>query len=258
MDQLRRLGIAIGVAAYTLVSSVSPASAGDRPFSWTGFYAGAHTGAAMDYNDFSNPYGATLFGGEVRSPGPFLGGQLGYNYQSGIAVYGLQADVTWANMQGTATCMQPAHTLPAGIGEALERRHADFSAAIRNSLLPLPPVSGDGTKPITVHCRVLSQDAISSQICRWIVSLLTMPSRSSASTRLCWRSSSEGTCEEKRRRARRLPRKRSCASYVATIPRRSSDEATRLTRLASLVRWRCTAWRVVEGRRACGGSLGRS
>ena len=69
MDQPRRLGIAIGVAANILASTGSPTSAGDRPFSWTGFYVGAHTGAAMDYSDFSNPYGATLFGGEVRSPG---------------------------------------------------------------------------------------------------------------------------------------------------------------------------------------------
>ncbi len=65
----------------------------------------------MDYSNFSNPYGATLFGDEVRSPGPFIGGQIGYNYQYGQFVYGLQADATWANLQGTATCMQPGRTL---------------------------------------------------------------------------------------------------------------------------------------------------
>jgi opacity protein-like surface antigen len=96
-----------------LLFTTGAAHADETRFKWTGFYAGAHTGAAMDYSDFSNPYGANLFGGETRSPGPFLGGQIGYNYQDGIAVYGLQADATWANMQGTATCMQPAHQLPA-------------------------------------------------------------------------------------------------------------------------------------------------
>lgn len=116
------------VAAVLLVSGsiipgASPARADGEvvvtpvraaPFSWTGFYVGAHTGAAMDYSNFSNPYGTTLFGDEVRSPGPFIGGQLGYNYQDGQFVYGVQADATWANLQGTATCMQPAHSLPDG------------------------------------------------------------------------------------------------------------------------------------------------
>ena len=39
--------------------------------------------------------------------------------------------------------------------------------------------------------------------------------------------------------ALRFPSSRSWSSYVATIPRRSTAEATRLTRLASFVRWRC-------------------
>jgi hypothetical protein len=55
-----------GVAA-----AAGPAAAGDAvPFTWTGVYIGAHTGGAIDYSKFSNPYGPTLFGDEVRSPGP--------------------------------------------------------------------------------------------------------------------------------------------------------------------------------------------
>ncbi len=105
---------ALYACAWVIAATVwAPARADDAPFSWTGFYVGAHTGGAIDYGDFSNPYGATLFGDEVRSPGPFIGGQLGYNYQYGQAVLGLQADATWANLQGTATCMQPVRKLPA-------------------------------------------------------------------------------------------------------------------------------------------------
>jgi len=96
---------------FAIGAAGMPARADEPSFTWTGFYVGAHTGAAMDYSNFSNPYGPTLFGGEVRSPGPFIGGQLGYNYQYGQAVFGLQADASWANLQGTATCMQPAHSL---------------------------------------------------------------------------------------------------------------------------------------------------
>lgn len=90
----------------------TPARADDAPFNWTGFYVGAHTGAAMDYNDFSNPYGATLFGDEVRSPGPFIGGHGGYNYQFAQTVLGIDIAASWANLTGVGTCMQPAHSVP--------------------------------------------------------------------------------------------------------------------------------------------------
>jgi hypothetical protein len=59
------------------------AAADDAPFTWTGLYVGAHKGGAIDYNKFSNPYGPTLFGDEVRSPGPIGGLQFGGNYQMG-------------------------------------------------------------------------------------------------------------------------------------------------------------------------------
>ena len=111
---VRRASIC-GVLLLGSIVAAVPARADDAPFSWTGFYVGAHTGAAIDYSKFSKPYGATLFGDEVRSPGPFIGGQVGYNYQDGQFVYGLQADASWANLQGTATCMQPARKLPGKI-----------------------------------------------------------------------------------------------------------------------------------------------
>lgn len=103
----------VAVVLCAMAGATAALAADDAPFSWTGFYVGAHAGAGMDYSDFSNPYGPTLFGDEVRSPGPFIGGQFGYNYQDGQFVYGVQADVTWANLAGTATCMQPAHAIPA-------------------------------------------------------------------------------------------------------------------------------------------------
>ena len=75
---------ALWACASLIAATVrAPARADDAPFSWTGFYVGAHAGGAMGYNDFSNPYGPSLFGGETRSPGPFIGGQFGYNYQDG-------------------------------------------------------------------------------------------------------------------------------------------------------------------------------
>jgi len=106
-----RKGLAV---AATLVWAANPTLADEAPFNWTGFYVGAHAGGGIAYGEFSNPYGPNLFGGETRSPGPFVGGQIGYNFQDGIFVYGLQADASWANLRGAATCMQPARSLPGG------------------------------------------------------------------------------------------------------------------------------------------------
>ncbi len=110
-----RLAAALLAPAWVIAGAslpLAPALADDAAFNWTGVYIGAHAGGAIDYNDFSNPYGTTLFGDEVRSPGPLVGGQIGFNYQLGQAV-GLQADASWANMQGTFTCLQPGHGVPA-------------------------------------------------------------------------------------------------------------------------------------------------
>jgi opacity protein-like surface antigen len=89
------------------------------PWNWTGFYLGAHTGGALDLSHVSDPYGATLFGDGVRSPGALFGAQVGYDWQNGPWVFGGQADVTWTNMDGTFTCLQPARDLaplpPAGL-----------------------------------------------------------------------------------------------------------------------------------------------
>jgi opacity protein-like surface antigen len=54
--------------------------------------------------DVADPYNASIFGDSVRTPGPLAGGQAGYNWQFGAAVLGLEADASWADMDGTNTC----------------------------------------------------------------------------------------------------------------------------------------------------------
>ena len=53
----RRVRRASTCGALLLGSIVAglPARADDAPFNWTGFYVGGHTGAGMDYNQFSKP-----------------------------------------------------------------------------------------------------------------------------------------------------------------------------------------------------------
>ena len=100
--------VIIGVAA-----GLTPAEAGEPTFNWSGVYIGAHTGGAIDYSKFSNPYGPTLFGDEVRSPGPIGGLQFGGNYQMGQVVLGLQADVSGANMAARSRASSRPTTCPA-------------------------------------------------------------------------------------------------------------------------------------------------
>lgn len=92
------------LGAVVAVSTVTTASAADmaaRPYAkapaiaapipaWAGFYIGAMGGYAQE-NSSGN---GTLSGG-------FAGGTLGYNWQSGPVVFGLEADAAWADIGAT-------------------------------------------------------------------------------------------------------------------------------------------------------------
>jgi opacity protein-like surface antigen len=49
-----------------------------------------------------------VFGDRVRSSGSFIGGQIGYNNQVNSTVYGIEADLHWADLRGTNTCLTGA------------------------------------------------------------------------------------------------------------------------------------------------------
>jgi opacity protein-like surface antigen len=76
---------------------------------WTGLYAGAHAGGGWGTNDWNSATGVlglsgTLFPGSADVNGLLGGGQVGYNYQTGAWVFGLQADASLSNLNGTAKC----------------------------------------------------------------------------------------------------------------------------------------------------------
>ncbi len=101
----RRRFVFLQAMAASLVSLAAAANAQDRAaHDWSGFFVGAHLGAGLDLADVKDPFGPSIFGDTVRTPGPLAGGQLGYNWQFGSAVLGLEADVSWADMDGTNTC----------------------------------------------------------------------------------------------------------------------------------------------------------
>jgi len=93
------LSALLQVLALTAAPAQQPA-----PLDWTGLYIGYHTGAALGLADVANPFGPSIFGDTVRTPGPLAGGQLGYNWQLGASALGVEADASWADMDGTNTC----------------------------------------------------------------------------------------------------------------------------------------------------------
>jgi len=104
---MRRLGLA---TFFTLIlaATFSPHAARAQeapPFDWRGFYAGAHAGAGLGLVDIADPFGPSIFGDTVRTPGPLAGAQAGYNWQYGAAVFGLEADASLADLYGTNTCL---------------------------------------------------------------------------------------------------------------------------------------------------------
>lgn len=99
------------VAAMLLVAS--PAKAYE-PFSWTGFYLGAHGGYGSGGWDGSQIYTDAHMmpvwypaGGAfdtsshtIDTKGGFGGGQIGFNVQSGAVVWGIEADASWSGIKG--------------------------------------------------------------------------------------------------------------------------------------------------------------
>jgi outer membrane immunogenic protein len=81
---------------------------------WTGFYIGINGGYGWNKETGAshciNPAG--IVGGPgcgigvgdiIKPQGGLVGGQIGYNWQSGIVVYGLETDIQWADIKDTAT-----------------------------------------------------------------------------------------------------------------------------------------------------------
>jgi len=80
-----------------------PASS-EPAFSWSGFYLGANAGygrSKEDHAEFStnfSPSDSAPNIGELSPSGAFGGGQIGYNFQHGNVVYGIEADFQGAGM----------------------------------------------------------------------------------------------------------------------------------------------------------------
>lgn len=69
-------------------------------FTWSGFYAGLHAGYAFGDSNWTNNV-VPVSTGDFDVSGAMVGGTLGYNYQTGWAVLGVEADVAWSGVEGS-------------------------------------------------------------------------------------------------------------------------------------------------------------
>jgi opacity protein-like surface antigen len=91
-----------GVLAADLAVKAPPAPV--PVWSWAGWYIGTHNAAYAGSTKFDDPFGPSIFGDRATTPGYGWGGQIGYNWQFGKWVYGLETDATWLTSNGTVTC----------------------------------------------------------------------------------------------------------------------------------------------------------
>ncbi len=127
---MKRLVLA-SIGALAIVTTVGAANAADIArrqamptkavpyapiYNWTGAYIGINGGGGWGRSDVSAPFAS----GGFRTSGGVVGGTLGYNYQMGQTVFGVESDVDWSNIRGSATC---------GLGFSCETKNSWLATA---------------------------------------------------------------------------------------------------------------------------------
>jgi opacity protein-like surface antigen len=104
--ETKESGIRVIDPARTMAVKASPPPVLPAYWSWAGLYIGGYVGGALSLTNFSDPFGSSIYGDQVRSPGFLGGGQIGYNWQApgSLWVFGLEADGSLMDSDGTNTC----------------------------------------------------------------------------------------------------------------------------------------------------------
>ena len=101
---------AVGEAPVRMYTKAVKAPLVNSIYDWTGFYLGANVGGGLSTKDWEyfDPDGSFTMSGDPgfvgegshNATGPVAGGQGGYRWQTGRAVFGVEAQGNWANMTG--------------------------------------------------------------------------------------------------------------------------------------------------------------
>ena len=132
MTRARSVCVRLALASVSTIALTAAARAQSPVYNWTGFYVGANAGGtwgrastqhAINCNVpfftaavcSSSPANTALgnavaanMGGAFTGSGLTFGGQLGYNWQVGLAVFGLEADGGYFNFNASRTVSGPA------------------------------------------------------------------------------------------------------------------------------------------------------
>ena len=110
---MKRLVLA-GIGTLAVLTTMGAANAADvarrqampakapayvQAYNWTGFYAGINGGGGWGNSTWSSVAGSTDF----DLSGGLVGGTLGYNYQMGQVVFGLEGDIDWSNIKDSTS-----------------------------------------------------------------------------------------------------------------------------------------------------------
>jgi outer membrane immunogenic protein len=97
----------LGLSAAAFAADLPSRRAAPAPyvavpvFTWTGFYVGVNAGYGFaDNNRNSYTLGTTVYDRDDSRDGFVGGGQIGYNYQIGQFVLGVEADLQYADLGG--------------------------------------------------------------------------------------------------------------------------------------------------------------
>jgi len=102
-----------GIGALAVMTAMASANAADlprrhampvkapmyeAPYNWTGFYVGINGGGGFGHSSWD------VYGTGFNTSGGLVGGTVGYNYQMGQVVFGLEGDGDWSNLRGSGLC----------------------------------------------------------------------------------------------------------------------------------------------------------
>jgi opacity protein-like surface antigen len=94
-------------ADKVLPTTTAVAPAPPAAWTWQGFYFGLHAGTSIANTSFTDPFGPSMFGDRVASPGFLGGGQVGYNWVVAPGwIVGIEGDGSLLSSDGTNTCLQ--------------------------------------------------------------------------------------------------------------------------------------------------------
>ena len=97
------LGLAAPASAADLAAYWAPPPMMAPIYDWSGFYIGANGGWGSAHNCWDvTPFGGVFFNdGCVNRSGGLIGGQIGYRWQTGSFVFGLEGQGDWASLRGS-------------------------------------------------------------------------------------------------------------------------------------------------------------